>query len=42
VGDRIEFHDYLHSADFAILHGAITVLAERAAKAMVTNTTQEI
>ena len=41
-----DLNDYLHSADFAILHGAITVLSRRCSdfKAIangVTNTIQE-
>lgn len=41
-----DLNDYLHSADFAILHGAITVLSQRSSdfKAIssgVTSTTQE-
>jgi len=41
-----DLNDYLHSADFAILHGAITVLSRRSSEFkaianVVTNTTQE-
>jgi quinol monooxygenase YgiN len=42
-----DLNDYLHSADFAILHGAITVLSRKSSEFkaianVVTNTTQEI